>query len=122
VIRSPCVPCPHLSTVGPLAAATKDALHEIRATAAKLLAAPPLVDRACVTADGTAALTGRERDVLVRIAEGWTDTEIAEDLGVSETTVNTHTRRLYKRLGVRGRAQAVHVAWQRGYLGKDEVA
>jgi DNA-binding NarL/FixJ family response regulator len=61
-------------------------------------------------------LTTRERDVLTRIAAGMTVIEVAEDLGVSENTVKTHVKGVYRKLGVRTRAGVITAARDRGLL------
>jgi DNA-binding NarL/FixJ family response regulator len=63
------------------------------------------------------ALTDRELQVLAAIARGGTNREVARDLLVSEATVKTHLLHLYPKLGVRDRAAAVRVAFERGLLG-----
>jgi DNA-binding NarL/FixJ family response regulator len=55
-------------------------------------------------------LTERQVEILERIARGEGRPEIARALGVSESTVRSHTKELYKRLGVNERAHAVAVA------------
>lgn len=55
-------------------------------------------------------LTERQVEILDRIARGEGRPEIARALGVSESTVRSHTKELYKRLGVNERAHAVAVA------------
>jgi DNA-binding NarL/FixJ family response regulator len=55
-------------------------------------------------------LTDRQVEILDRIARGEGRPEIARALGVSESTVRSHTKELYKRLGVNERAHAVAVA------------
>ncbi|HZU59394.1 MAG TPA: response regulator transcription factor [Solirubrobacteraceae bacterium] len=52
-------------------------------------------------------LSAREREILALIATGATNTEIAERLFLSPHTVKEHTSTLYRKLGVRNRAQAV---------------
>jgi DNA-binding NarL/FixJ family response regulator len=54
-----------------------------------------------------AELSGREREVLDLLARGYLYKEIAEALGISLPTVNTYIRRIYEKLHVRSRAQAV---------------
>src|SRR5580658_6108049 len=60
------------------------------------------------TADGEGAeLSNREREVLELLARGYLYKEIAEQLKISVPTVNTYIRRIYEKLHVRSRAQAV---------------
>ncbi|HEU4354977.1 MAG TPA: response regulator transcription factor [Actinomycetota bacterium] len=61
-------------------------------------------------------LTDREREVLVLIAHGLTNQEIAERLFLSMATVKTHVNRVFAKLGVRDRAQAVVVAYETGIV------
>jgi len=51
-------------------------------------------------------LTRRERDVLLGIMRGDSDTEMAQSLGIEPTTVHTHRKRLYRRLGVHSAQEA----------------
>lgn len=55
----------------------------------------------------TVELSGREREVLELLARGYLYKEIAEMLKISVQTVNTYIRRIYEKLHVRSRAQAV---------------
>src|SRR5262245_42606775 len=67
-----------------------------------------------------ATLSGREREILVGLARGRTNRELADDLIVSEATVKTHVSNLLTKLGVRSRVQAVVVAYEAGVVRPGE--
>ena len=57
-------------------------------------------------------------EVLSYLALGWTDEQLAEKLFVSKSTIKTHLRRIYSKLLVRGRAEAVAIAHKHNIVGE----
>ncbi|MFD5541660.1 response regulator [Streptomyces sp. NPDC127079] len=74
---------------------------------------PPQAPVATEAPDG---LTLRETEVLVLIAEGLTNQEIARRLHVSTATVKTHINNLFAKTGLKDRAQAVRYAYGKGMV------
>ncbi|HEV8653584.1 MAG TPA: response regulator transcription factor [Actinomycetes bacterium] len=68
---------------------------------------------------GLRALTEREREVVVLVAEGLANEEIAERLVISPATARTHVSRAMGKLGAHDRAQLVVVAFQAGLAAPD---
>ncbi|MFE6618338.1 response regulator [Streptomyces sp. NPDC008086] len=73
-------------------------------------------DRDPARAERLDALTVREREVLVLVAGGHSNDEIAERLAVSPLTVKTHVNRAMSKLGARDRAQLVVIAYESGLV------
>lgn len=63
-----------------------------------------------------AALTNRELTVLQQLTHGKSTREVAEHIFVSEETVKTHLKQIFKKLGVRDRTEAVAEAFRRGLV------
>ncbi|MCX9190452.1 DNA-binding response regulator [Carbonactinospora thermoautotrophica] len=101
----------------------KDASRaELRATVAQALADPawrlaPRRLRAAEKATGSPpALTAREIQVLEGMSHGRSNAEIGRELFLSEDTVKTHARRLFKKLGASDRAHAVALGFRWGLV------
>ncbi|MDQ0956229.1 DNA-binding NarL/FixJ family response regulator [Streptomyces sp. B4I13] len=76
--------------------------------------APPAVHR------DLAVLTPREREVLALMGRGLSNTELAQELTLSEATVKTHVARIFAKLTLRDRAQAVVLAYETGLVAPGE--
>lgn len=61
-------------------------------------------------------LTPRELEVLTHLGQGLSNAELATELTLSEATVKTHVARIFTKLGLRDRAQAVVVAYEAGLV------
>jgi DNA-binding NarL/FixJ family response regulator len=103
-----------------------DLLEAIRVIAAGNALLAPSVTRTLIAefagraaplmknADALGMITPREREVLLHIARGRSNGEIAEDLHMSGATAKTHVSRLLSKLGARDRAQLVVIAFESG--------
>ena len=68
------------------------------------------------TAPAGGRLTERELQVLTGMSQGKSNGRIGKDLYLSEDTIKTHARRLFRKLGVNDRAQAVALGFRRGLV------
>ncbi|MER5493817.1 response regulator transcription factor [Streptomyces sp. NPDC002490] len=78
--------------------------------AARAAATSPVVHR------DLAVLTPREREVLTLMGRGLSNAELARELTLSEATVKTHVARIFAKLALRDRAQAVVLAYETGLV------
>ena len=103
---------------GVRAVASGESLLSPRATRSLIdrYLAMPVEAAASATPAALAALTQREREVVVLVGRGLTNDQIAAELYVSPHTAKTHVNRAMAKLGVRDRAQLVVVAWQTGLV------
>jgi len=99
-------------------------LHELEAAVRTLLAGdryvPPYLmvkkDAEAIQARNAAAcpneLTSRERQVLDELMQGWSNKEIANNLGITEITVKSHLMHLFRKINARNRTDAVRIGLQ----------
>lgn len=66
-------------------------------------------------------LTPREKEVLLLLAEGKSNKDIATDLNLSESTVKIHIQHVLKKLNLKGRVQAAVYAMERGWVKKESI-
>ena len=71
---------------------------------------------------GLQQLTGREREVMGRVAEGYTNAQVAEELGLGIKSVETYRSRLMEKLGLTSRADLVRFALECGVLAPGKPA
>jgi DNA-binding NarL/FixJ family response regulator len=101
----------------------EELVHVVKVVAAGATYATPQVawalasrqaEAASASNDEVARLSARERDVLALVGSGLTNNEIAQLLGVAETTVKSHMTRIMKKLDLRSRVQAAVLARRAG--------
>lgn len=94
----------------------KDLVEIIRSVHAGKKRVPPEVAALLAEHIAEESLTQRERDVLVYVAGGHRNREIATELSISEDTVKTHLKHIIDKLGARDRTEAVTIAVRRGII------
>ena len=101
----------------------RSAIHAVRRGESYF--SPPIARRLTAVVRGTSEeedllgqLTARERQVLVGVAQGRTNREIAMELGISHRTVETHRESLMRKLGIRTVAGLTRVALEAGLIGR----
>jgi DNA-binding NarL/FixJ family response regulator len=94
----------------------KDLIEIIRHVHAGKKRVPPEVAARLAEHMADESLTQRERDVLMHVAGGHRNREIAELLAISEDTVKTHLKHIIDKLGARDRTEAVTIAVRRGII------
>ncbi|MEO6715139.1 MAG: LuxR C-terminal-related transcriptional regulator, partial [Mycobacteriales bacterium] len=109
-------------------AESAELVHKARSTAERLRAQPLLAELRILAGPGHVAeavavtrhgegLTAREAEVLLLVAQGMSNREIATQLYISAKTVSVHVSNILAKLGASGRTEAAAIARRRGLLG-----
>ena len=61
-------------------------------------------------------LTEREREIALRVAQGYSNQDIGEQLGIDAKTVRWHLTHIYPKLNLKNRAQLAAYVWRQGWL------
>ncbi|KOX17152.1 LuxR family transcriptional regulator [Nocardiopsis sp. NRRL B-16309] len=83
----------------------------------ELGASGPRLSRGTAARERVAALSGREREVLALVGEGWSNDQIARRLAIAPGTVKVHVGSILARLDVHNRVQAAVLAYEAGLVG-----
>jgi two-component system, NarL family, invasion response regulator UvrY len=96
----------------------EELLAAIHAVARGERVVPPHIEQLLASGDGDPArsLTARELQVMEMLARGLTNREIAEHLGISGKTVDTHRGHVLKKLGVRNNSELTTFAVKHGFI------
>ncbi|RBY76374.1 DNA-binding response regulator [Geodermatophilus sp. TF02-6] len=84
--------------------------------ATPLAGAAPTTVRSTVREPAPVALSMREMQVLTGMSQGKSNAQIGRELYLSEDTIKTHARRLFRKLGAKDRAEAVATGFRRGMM------
>ena len=104
-----------------LKAAIEDAMTDASWFSQKVLDKLASLRTTSPNSGGLDDLTVREREILVRVAQGATDDEIVEEFRISRNTVRNHLTALYRKLGVNRRSAVVVFARERGLVDAHHV-
>jgi DNA-binding NarL/FixJ family response regulator len=66
-------------------------------------------------------LSERETEILVHVARGLSNYQIAHELNLAEATVKRHLANIYQKVGVRSRSEATRMALQEMWIGISEI-
>jgi len=77
------------------------------------------IDDVAATTSELEELTPREREVVTLIARGFRYREIAEELGISVKTLETHMAHIFEKLGVASRHELTRIAFETGFVDPD---
>lgn len=102
---------------GVTAAQLVDGLRKVAAGETVIdVAFVPVLIGDVVTGQETRPVTVREVEVLTLLADGWSSSRVARELGISPRTVQKHVEHLYQKLGASSRAELVQLAFRKGLL------
>jgi two-component system nitrate/nitrite response regulator NarP len=93
-------------------------LLDIIATVAAGRMVFPFLDVRALKRDPREELTAREKTMLLALARGRTNNELAKELGISINTVKFHLRNLYEKLSFKNRSQAIAFYYSHGAEGE----
>jgi len=94
---------------------------ELAAALRGLLLAEAETEESAAASSSTGKLSKRQTQLIAMLDKGMSNREIANELGISEHTVKVHLWRLFRRLGVKSRTQALHHARSHGLLSSGAI-
>ena len=112
--RGPAAAAPHQPV--PLASVGAATAAPAWSGATPLAGAAPTTVRSTVREPAAVSLSMREMQVLTGMSQGKSNAQIGRELYLSEDTIKTHARRLFRKLGAKDRAEAVATGFRRGMM------
>ena len=107
-------------------ACTDELLHAVRAVAARRTYVTPSIQEKMIARIGQpqadlpeGVLSNRELQVLIRLARGFSTREVADELGISRSTAESHRAKVLEKLNLRNNADMTRFAIKRGLVGLD---